>query len=180
MTIYQKINSAYHKHRHLFVLVIIFGCMILGWYACSSDRSTDSDKKTGKDSMKLKKDSLDSKVGIEITGKEFQNGDPADPKDTRDHNVIVYKLTNNTDKNIKEIEADVVLNDNVGNEIKKVKITFSGMILKGTSKDYRALYYCNQFSDADMRLKTLDIKDLKFDSNVTMIIYEDGTKEVKK
>jgi hypothetical protein len=180
MSAYKKINLEYNKYKHLFVLVFIFGCMILGWYACSSDRSTDSDKKNSKDSTKLKKDSLDSKVGIEITGKEFQTGDPADPKDTRDHNVIVYKLTNNTDKNIKEIEADVVLNDNTGNEVKKVKITFSGLIPKGTGKEYKASYNCNQFSDVDIRLKTLDIKDLKFDSIVTMITYEDGTKEVKK
>ncbi len=154
--------------------------MIFGWYACSSDKSTDTDKKISKDSTKMKKDSIDSKIGIEITGKEFQNGDPTDPKDTKDHNVIIYKLSNNTGKNIKEIEADVVLNDITGNEIKKVKITFNGVIPKGTSKDYRALYNCNQFSDVDMRLKAIDTKDLRFDSNITMIAYDDGTKDVKK
>src|SRR5438128_233705 len=136
----KKTNFFSRKYRHVFVLIFIFFCMVIGWYACSSDGDKKTgENKTGSDSLKFKKDSLDRKIGIEMLRKEFQN---ADSKDNRDYNVIVYRLTNNTDKNIKEIEADVLLNDASGNEVKKVKITFNDKLPAKGNKEYKALYNC--------------------------------------
>ena len=145
--------------------------------AQDSNKKSSENKNTGSDSVKSKKDSIDSKLGIEVLRKEFQSSSDKDPKD---YNVIVYKLTNNTSREIKEIEADVMINDASGNEIKKVKITFVDKLPSKSNAEYTALYYCNQFSDPDMRLKSMELKDLKFETSILAITYNDGSKDVRK
>jgi hypothetical protein len=115
-----------------------------------------------------------SKLKIEIINKEFQNSSSADPKE---YNVVLYKLTNNTSKNMKEIEADVVIYDLSGKEIKKLKISELEVIPANASKEYKALYGYNAFSDKDAALKNTEMKNIKFESNIIKIIYQDGTKE---
>ena len=175
----KKILSLYQRFRHIFVLAFIAICMFAGWYACTSDNAPDKNKTqdTTKKTIKPKNDSLNKKVGIEISGKDFQHGDPKDPKDTKDYNLIVYKLTNNTDKNIRQVEADIVISDLSGNEVKKVKIAYIEGIPANGSKEYRALYNYNAFNEKDAAMKSMDIKSIKFDSNVLRIEYHDGTVE---
>lgn len=160
------------------MLIFITGIIVLVFSGCAqdSDKKT-SDKKPGSDSVTTKKDSIDNKIGIEIVSKEFK---PGNDKDTKDYNVVVYKLTNNTAKEIKEIEADVLINDASGSEVKKVKITFVDKLPSKASANYTALYNCNQFADPDMRLKTAEMKDLRFETSVLNIVYNDGTKDVRK
>lgn len=174
----KKIHSIFTAQKHIFVLAFILTCMVTGWYACSTNKDNKlkngKDTESSKDSTKPKNDSLNSKVKIEIINKEFQNSSTADPKD---YNVIVYKLTNNTGKNMKEIEADATIYDLSGNEIKKLKITELEAIPANTSKEYKALYSYNAFSEKDVNLKNTDLNSIRFDSNVLLILYEDGTKE---
>jgi len=173
----KKIHSIFMGQKHIYVIAFILTCMVTGWYACSTkDNKLKNSKDTelSKDSTKPKNDSLNAKVRIEIISKEFQNSSAADPKD---YNIIVYKLTNNSNKNMKEIEADAMIYDLSGNEIKKLKITELEVVPANTSKEYRALYSYNAFSDKDVNLKNTDLKSIKFDSNVLLIMYEDGTKE---
>lgn len=163
----------------LSILLFFVSGMLLYFTGCAqdSDKKTVDSKTTGKDSTKPKPDSIDSRIGIEIVKKDFQS---ADAKDTKDYNVIVYKLTNKTGKIVKEIAADLTLNDESGNEIRKVKIAFIEPIQPGASKENRALYYCNQFADADMRLKSIDMKNIKYDAYIRSLTYDDGSKEVRK
>jgi hypothetical protein len=49
----------------------------------------------------------------------------------------------------------------------------------GAEREFKGLYSFNAFSDKDIKLKDTELKDMKFDSKVTTIIYEDGTKETK-
>jgi hypothetical protein len=153
--------------------------MILGWYACTSDeKPEDKSKENKKDSVLPKNDTLNAKIGIEIINKDFQTGDPADPKDIKEYNVMVYNLTNNTNKNIRGIEADVMINNKInGNEVKKVKVYYEGNIPAGGTVGYKALYPYNKFSDKDIALKNVDLKDIKYDSSVLIIMYTDGVKE---
>lgn len=151
--------------------------MILGWFACTSDEKQQDKSKENKDSVLLKNDTLNTKVGIEIINKAFQSGDPADPKDIKDYNVVVYKLSNKTPKNIRGIEADVMINNVNGNEVKKVKVYYEGNIPPGETIEYKALYAYNKFSDKDIALKNVDLKDIKYDTAVLIIMYTDGTKE---
>ena len=164
--------------NRIFILALVIFSFLLGFGGCAqnTDKKT-TDKTSGSDTVKIKKDSIDNKVGIEILRKEFKTGDD---KDSKDYNVFVYKLTNNTAKEIKEIEADVMLTDAAGNEIKKVKIAFVDKIPSKVAANYTALYYCNQFADPDMRLKATELKDLKYETSVVNIVYNDGTKDVKK
>jgi hypothetical protein len=50
----------------------------------------------------------------------------------------------------------------------------------GAEKEYKVLYSFNAYSDKDVELKDIDLKSMKFQSKVTMIVYEDGTKETMK
>ena len=165
--------------NHIFIFALIVCFIVLGFAGCAQDsnKKTTENKKTGSDSVKTKKDSIDLKVGIEVLRKEFQSGTDKDPKD---YNVIVYKLTNNTAKEIREIEADVMINDTSGSEVKKVKITFVDKFPSNANTEYTALYNCNQFADPDMRFKGLELKDLRFETSVITITYKDGSKDVRK
>jgi hypothetical protein len=146
----------------------------IGLAGCGSDKNKPvENKQTGT----FQKDSLDAKVSIEIASKEFQTASASDPKE---YVVIVYRLMNNTNKTIKGLDADVQINDESGNEIKKVKIMEAEQMVPGADKQYKALYSYNAFSDKDVKLKSIDLKNIKFDSKVLTIIYEDGTIDGKK
>jgi hypothetical protein len=167
----KKIYFLYHKSCHLFVLIFI----IIALLSSCADRTSDTNKNITQDSskntLKPKNDSLNKKVSIEITGKDFQHGDPKDTNDIKDYNVIIYKLTNNTDNSLRQVEADVVINDLSGNEVKKVKINYIEGIPAHSGKEYRALYNFNAFNEKDAALKSMDLKSIKFDSNILNIGY---------
>jgi len=174
----KKIYFLYRKFHHIFVLMYIIICMIIGWYACTSDSDNKVKDTKSVDSLKNqttpKNDSLNSKIGIDIIGKEFQSSSAADPKD---YVVIIYKLINNTNKSVRAVEADVIIYDASGNEVKKLKITDNELMDAGAEKQYKALYNYNAFSDKDVALKNVELKNIKFKSNVLKITYQDGTTE---
>ena len=172
----RKIKS---KNDCFFISLYIMLSMILGLNGCKTEDKNKlaEDKKTDTlSNLKTEKDSLDIKVGIDITGKEFQ---PASASDPKNYVVIIYKLMNNTNKKIKGVEADVMIFDLNGDEIKKLKIFDNELMAAGAEKKYRGLYSFNAFSDKDVKLKDIDLKNMKFESKVMMIIYEDGSKETR-
>ncbi len=171
------------KYKKCFLSVILSGIIILlfsGLYGCKSDNTSDNKNSldTTKAIIKPKSDSLNKKIGIEITGKDFQHGDPKDPTDVKDYNVIIYKLTNNTPKNLRQIDADVTITDLSGNTIKDVKIAFIEGISAGGSKEYRGLYHFNAFNEKDAAFKSQQLKNLMFVTNIMRIEYQDGTTEL--
>lgn len=165
-----------HKKKPGILVLIVFLMIILN--GCKTQDKLQ--QKEGRDSSGTIKspqsDSLNAKVKIEIISKEFQTSTAADPKG---YIVIIYKLTNNTNKKIKEVEADVIIYDEHKNEIKKVKIIDNELMDAGLEKEYKGLYSFNAFSDKDAGLKNLEFKNMKFESKVLMIVYEDGTKETR-
>lgn len=152
-----------------FIFVTIYGCS-------SNDKNKSTDNKNDSLKSTTQTDSLDMKIGINIAGKEFQTASASDPKE---YVVIIYKLINNTKKRVKVVEADVIIRDAAGNEIKKVKIMDNEPISAGIEKEYKALYNYNAFSDKDVALKNVELKDIKFESDVLTIIYDDGSRDTK-
>src|ERR1700681_3423353 len=100
----KQIIQKLHKDGHIFIINCILVCTLLGFYGCKPDNTSDNNKPQDsvKTKVKPKNDSLSRKIGIEITGKEFQHGDPKDPNDKKDYNAIIYKMTNKTDKDIRQ------------------------------------------------------------------------------
>jgi len=176
LRIKKVMNLNFIKNQTVFPIILV--ALVL--YLTGCKQQVKPQQETGKDSTRTKapqNDTLNAKLKIEIINKEFQSSTASDPKD---YNVVTYKLTNNTAKNMKEIDADVVISDLSGNVIKKIKINELDVIAAGDSRDYKALYSCNAFSNKDMALKNMELKNIKFESTVLSITYQDGTKETFK
>ena len=179
----KKINHFFLKAQSLVLLAFFFSSLSY-WVGCKPETNPDINKKITQDSItskvKPKNEILNQKATVEITNKEIQNGDPKDPKDIKDHLLVTYKLTNNTDKNIKQLDADIILNDLAGNELKKLKISYIEGIPAMGYKEYKGLHNFNVFNEKDALLKSLDLKSIKYDVNITGITYQDGTTEPVK
>src|SRR5437867_2839267 len=100
-------NRKKFQKLQLALMLVAFISLISGLTGCKPETNPDINKKITQDSItskvKPKNEILNQKVTVEITGKDIQNGDPKDPKDIKDHLLVTYKLTNNTDKNIKQL-----------------------------------------------------------------------------
>ena len=164
---------------YFYILTLLFICTISGLYGCNSNNDSNNNKtQDSSKTVKPKNDVLNEKVTIEVKNKASQHGDPKDPKDARDYNAITYKLTNNTDKDIRQVEADVMIEDLAGDEIKPVSISYiEGIPAKGNI-EYKGLYNYNAFNEKDVLLFSTDIKSLKFNSNIVRIGYRDGSIDV--
>ncbi len=132
----------------------------------------DTSVKKADDSESGATSELTKKVGFEVTEKSFSS------KDYQDLNTFTFKFTNTTNKNIEGFEGDIVIRDLFGNVIKEAEISYDEGIKAGESLPYNAWLDYNQFMDEDVKLKQTDLSKLRFDWQVTTIIYEDGTKEV--
>ena len=163
--------------RFKILIIILVFLLFNGCKQETSDNKNTVD--TTKKSTKTKINNLKGKVNIEITGKDFQHGDPKDPADAKDYNVIVYKMTNNTGKEIRQVEADVSINDLASKEIKKVSISYIEGIPVKDSREYKGLYNFNAFNDKDAALKSTDLKNIKYDIDLVSITYRDGTVEME-
>ncbi len=92
---------------------------------------------------------------------------------------LVCKIENMTDKEIKGIEGELIVNDLFGKQIIVIDWDVTGENIPAhgfiTKKDYGL--EINEFRDADMKLYNMDYDDLKFEYKVKQIIYTDGTNE---
>lgn len=175
------------KREHIKLLVIAVVALGIGFlggmeYKAYQIRSAIGDafsdvfgEETGESDIQEEKpqasNDLTNKVGFEITNKSFTGSD------FLDYNTFTFNFTNNTDKDIEGIKGYVNLNDLFGDRIKRVSFSYDEGIKAGESKLYRASIDYNQFIDEDIKLKQTELAKLKYDWEITTIIYTDGTQE---
>lgn len=114
---------------------------------------------------------LTQKIGFEITDKNFVEGN------YQDSNNFTFQFTNNTDKDVEGIKGVITLKDLFGDQIKRVTISYDEGVAVGESKLYRASLDYNQFMDDDIKLRNTDLAKMKYEWEVSTIIYSDGTQE---
>ncbi len=133
----------------------------------SGDKKPEETKKKEESSA----GDLNKKIGFEVTKKDFMKNNYFAEQG------FIFKLTNNTDKDIEGIQGVVKFNDIFDNEIKSTKITYDEGLVVRESKLYKGTLSYNEFSDDDVKLKQTDLEKLKYTFEVDAIIYTDGTKE---
>jgi hypothetical protein len=114
---------------------------------------------------------LSDKVTFAVTEKRFIEGD------WDDYNAFTFQFTNNTDKEILGVKGVITFNDIFGDQIKRVSVSYDEGIAVGESKPYKATISYNQFMDEDILLRQTDMEKLKYEWEVTAIVYADGTEE---
>lgn len=114
---------------------------------------------------------LTQKIGFEITDKSFVEGN------FQDSNNFTFQFTNNSNKDIEGIKGVITLQDLFGDQIKRVNLSYDEGVVIGESKLYRASLDYNQFMDDDIKLRNTDLAKMKYEWEVTTIIYSDGTQE---
>lgn len=114
---------------------------------------------------------LTKKVGFEITKKGFSSSDFSSTID------FTFQLTNNTPKDMGGVEGIISLNDIFGNPIREVHLSYDEGIKAGETKLYSASIDYNKFMDAHIKLRSTDLSKLKYDWQVSKIVYADGSTE---
>ena len=94
---------------------------------------------------------------------------------------FICKVENMTDKDIKGIEGNLIVNDLFGKHIITISFDITGedilvnqyITIKGYGLEI------NEFMDIHMKLYNTDYDDLKFEYKVKQIVYTDGTVELQ-
>lgn len=92
---------------------------------------------------------------------------------------LVCKIENMTDKEIKGIEGELIVNDLFGKEIMIIDWDITGKDIPANGFITQEGYglEINEFIGTHMKLYNTDYDDLKFEYNVKQIVYTDGTTE---
>lgn len=118
------------------------------------------------------------KATVIITKKTNQN------KDTynwifNDGVYFNFKIKNLTDKTLKGVEGMLHIYDMFDNELKSLQCDFTGKNIPPnksvTFKNYG--FEVNEFINDDVKVFDASFDDLKFEFDVTSIVYKDGKKE---
>lgn len=117
-----------------------------------------------------------NKVSLEITKKGFYEADYMSG-DYQDQITMDLKLTNETDKDIKGVEGVLTFYDIFDNKISSMIIRYDKSIPTHQSKILEGGRNYNQFIDEDIKLKEVELENLKYKWEITTIIYIDGSKE---
>lgn len=92
---------------------------------------------------------------------------------------LVCKIENMTDKEIKGVEGELIVNDLFGKQIVTIGWDITGENIPANGSITQTGYglEINEFMDDHMKLYNTDYDDLKFDYKVKQIVYIDGTTE---
>lgn len=178
----QQTETIANKHGIILSLVgVIILTIVFGSISLSAKRESKSDtgiKSEDKTVAETKSDSNSASqpekmngVDLEITKKTFFDGD------FQDQIQMDLKFTNKTDKNIRGVEGILAFYDIFDKEIKKINVAYDKEIPTGQSKVWNSGIDYNQFINEDVKLKDVELKDLKYKWEVKTIVYEDGSKE---
>lgn len=119
-----------------------------------------------------------TKVSVKVLGKENL---PTNYDVGRYSPFIEFKfsVTNNTSKSIRGVQGTLDIQDLFGETIMRSSLDFTGQtIAAGGTATYSDLGIdVNEFMDEHVKLYNEEYKDLKFDYEVTAIVYDDGTTE---
>lgn len=92
---------------------------------------------------------------------------------------FLFKVFNKTSKDIKGVQGILTVKDLFGVDIMSSTLDFTGETIKanGSINVSGMGLDINQFMDEHVELYTTDFEDLKFEYEVTAIVYSDGTTE---
>jgi len=92
---------------------------------------------------------------------------------------FTFEIFNNTTKDIKGVQGVLKIKDLFGVDIMSVSVDFTGQTIKAKGKITNSDMGMdiNEFMDKHVKLYNTDFDDLKFEYEVTSIVYSDGTKE---
>lgn len=93
--------------------------------------------------------------------------------------TMEFQISNNTEKDIQGVEGILEVKDLFGKTIIEMGCDFVGQTIpaKQIIVEDELVYEVNQFSDSDVQFYTTDFEDLKFEYEVTQIVFTDGTKK---
>ena len=96
-----------------------------------------------------------------------------------DYVTMTFNVQNNTDKDIQGVQGVSLFKDLFGESIISIQCDFTGQIIPAhSSVEYNDLVLeVNEFMPTHTKLYTTDYKDLKFDYDVTCIVFTDGTEK---
>lgn len=114
---------------------------------------------------------LTKKVGLEVIKKGFSSSNYDDSI------TFTFQLENKTGKDIEGVAGIITFKDIFDNEIQNISLTYDNGIKAGETKLYPASVDYNQFIDRDIKLRGTELEKLKYDWQVTKIVYTDGTVE---
>lgn len=114
---------------------------------------------------------LTKKVSLEIIKKGFSSSN------YDDNITFTFQLENKTGKDMEGVEGIVTMKDIFGNVIQTISFSYDDGIKAGETKLYLASVDYNQFMEKDIKLKGTELEKLKYDWQVTQIVYQDGSVE---
>ncbi len=120
----------------------------------------------------------DAKVSVSVTGKQNLETDyKANRYSPRVE--FTFEVSNLTEKDIKGIQGKLIIKDLFDEKIMSLGLDFTGQTIgAGSSVSFSDLGFdINQFMDDNVKVYNTDFADLKFDYEVTAIVYADGTTE---
>lgn len=95
--------------------------------------------------------------------------------DYQDYITYAFAIQNKSKKDIRAIKGEIMFTDLFDDEIKSIEFTYDQPIKAETTVNWDGTTEYNQFRDADVRLKSKDLKDLKVVWKPIKVIFKDGT-----
>lgn len=115
-------------------------------------------------------------VDVEVVDKGFTSADFSNgPYDSTIN--FSFKFINNGFKDVRGVQGVVIFYDIFDNEVYRSSISYDDGVPAQRSVIWKAGISFNQFMDSDVKLKSMDLEDLKYEWVPNTIIYTDGTKE---
>lgn len=91
--------------------------------------------------------------------------------------TIDLEFTNNLDKDIKAFIGTVTFYDLFDREIMPVNITYEDGVEAGGTATWEGSIDYNQFMDDHQRLASIEFENVSIVSEITQVVFADGTKE---
>lgn len=115
-------------------------------------------------------------VTLEVVKKDFHAADYMSGS-YQDQITMSLKFTNNTEKEVRGVEGVITFYDIFDNKISATRVSYDKGILANDSKVWESATDYNQFVDADVKLRNTALADLKYNWEISTILYADGSKE---
>jgi hypothetical protein len=115
-------------------------------------------------------------VDVSVTDKGYT---PSDIMNGRFESTIDFDFTftNHASKDVQGVQGDIVFYDIFDNEIYRTNISFDKGVPADASFVWEAGLSYNEFIDEHVKLKSVELENLKYEWVPEMIIYTDGSRE---
>jgi hypothetical protein len=110
-------------------------------------------------------------VGVDLLRKEFVDGRVSDQIS------FALKWTNLGEREIRAFTGVLVFRDLFDRPIQRVNLTYEDGLKPGEVKSWEGAIRYRQFNDGDIRLRSIELKDLGVTFEPRQILYSDGSRE---